>query len=72
MKIDQLEGGISTAEVKHSIYCPELVPGIKTTVSARNFTFSVHVRSYLVVKLSTREMMLGIGGGELDQNMEDD
>ena len=25
------------------IHCPELVPGSKTTVSAQNFTFSLHV-----------------------------
>ena len=37
MKIDQLEGGISTFEVpgsKWNLYCLELVPGSKTNVSA--------------------------------------
>ena len=30
-------------EVNRMFYCPELVPGSKTTVSARNYTFSMHV-----------------------------
>ena len=43
MKIDQLEGGISTFEVpgsKWNLLLPGTVPGSKTTVSARKFTFS--------------------------------
>ena len=39
-----LEGLLSEFRaVKRTTYCPELAQGSKTTVSARNFTFSVHV-----------------------------
>ena len=46
MKIDQLEGGVSTFEVpgsKLNVLLPGTSSGSKTTVSVRNFTFSVHV-----------------------------
>ena len=46
MKIDQIEAGyehLNFQAVNGIIYFPELVPGRKKTVSAQNFTFSLHV-----------------------------